>query len=96
MDWETHNMKQDKRTPQEWGKELGHWHSPSEKEHDHTGFWKREYAAADTLHGWKRHAYHFAKEPQLMSKKTFEAAIDAAQLGPEPHKPALSKVKKNL
>lgn len=85
--------KQEKKTAEEWGKELGHWHSPSGISYDQNGFWKREYAAANALHGWSRHAYHYASDPLLMTKKQFLAAIDAAQIGPDPYGPALSKIK---
>ncbi|MBA2724284.1 MAG: hypothetical protein H0U56_15630 [Methylibium sp.] len=50
------------------------------------------HAAADSLHAWGYHAYHYQAEPLLLTEQDYDAALKAAAEFPLelPHKPAIS------
>lgn len=89
-------MSQVKKEPHEWGRLKGHWHAPSGKLSDHSGFWNPEYAMADNIYAWSRHAYHYSSKPILLTEKQFEQAMEAAKGYPvtPPYGPAVSRIRK--
>lgn len=83
---------EERKQPSEWAAAKGHFvPAPADQP------WKGarvdpRYAAADALHGWGHHAYHYANQPLLITEEEYEGALDVAEQFPceLPQGPALS------
>jgi len=66
-----------KRTPADWAKVL-EFSKPADprlpQSEPHTDW---QHAAADVLHGWSRHAYHYQADPFEISEADYRAALEA-------------------
>lgn len=86
---------EEKKTPLEWAKVLGH-----EKRHGRKGapetrvLLSPEYAAANVLYGWDKQAHHWGADSFKLTEKDFTAAIAASMKYPtvRPHNAAIPKV----
>jgi len=84
------------QTPGDWAKELGllTQANPAVPQVDSFAHWK--HSAADALHGWSEHAYHFQTSPFVLTERDYRMALAAAAKFPAvpPHMPALVPAKR--
>lgn len=81
-----------KKTPEQWARVLGHMKLADPRIPQSTTHADWQHAAADKLHGWGRHAYHYQAEPMLLTQDDYQAALDAAAEYPNKpaHEPAMA------
>lgn len=80
-----------KLTPDQWGRKLGHFRGGDARLPQNVPHFSAEHSAADQLHGWAQHAYHYQAAPFLVSEADYTEALKAAGKYPccPPHADAL-------
>jgi hypothetical protein len=79
------------KSPREWAAVKGHIVKPKKPgQAEHFGW---QFAAAETVHGWREHAHHTGA-PMQLTEQDYDAAIAAVcnpKGNPIAHTPALSQ-----
>jgi len=85
-----------KRTPEDWAERLGHIKKRDKRIPQSETHPDWQHAAADKGHGWSKHAFHYEKDPLLITQADYEAALEAAASYPTTplHEPAMSPMLK--